>query len=221
MLTLEDEVDEAALLAASTFPIKPDDLIVKCKQVIKAQQDGLQDGSIDEDIYADDFRFCAPFVGGPTPAAPDDPMPGLDKAAYLSSLPQFNLLAAFPNMNNNYHFFRVDPFEPNRVWFQTRATATHTGPLMGSAPTGKKLELPPQAFSMTFNEQGQVTLFNVGYVIDRTVGNTGGLGGAFGFFWGTGNALPFPECRPFKGSVQLRGLGLLQKLLEKLPGRGD
>ena len=26
-----------------------------------------------------------------------------------------------------------------------------------------------------------MTLFNVGYVIDRTVGNTGGLGGAFGF----------------------------------------
>ena len=33
---------------------------------------------------------------------------------------------------------------------------------------------------MTFNEAGQVTLFNVGYVIDRTVGNTGGLGGACG-----------------------------------------
>lgn len=32
-----------------------------------------------------------------------------------------------------------------------------------------------------------MTLFNVGYVIDRTVGNTGGLGGAFGFFWATGN----------------------------------
>ena len=219
MITLDQEVDEAAMLAASTFPIKPDDLIVKCKQVIKAQQDGLQDGSIDEDIYADDFRFCAPFVGGPTPAAPDDPMPGLDKAAYLSSLRQFNLLAAFPNMNNNYHFFRVDPFEPNRVWFQTRVTATHTGELLGGAPTGKELVLPPQAFSMTFNEAGQLTLFNVGYVIDRTVGNTGGLGGAFGFFWGTGNPLPFPECQPFKGSLQLRGLGLLQKLLKLLPSK--
>ena len=44
---------------------------------------------------------------------------------------------------------------------------------MGNAPTGKKLELPPQAFSMIFNEQGQVKAFNVGYVMDRTVGNTG------------------------------------------------
>ena len=38
---------------------------------------------------------------------------------------------------------------------------------------------------------------------------SGGLGGAFGFFWATGNALPFPECEPFKGSIQLRGLGLM------------
>ena len=64
--------------AASTFPIKPDDLIDRCKEVILAQA-GIQDGSIDESIYADDFRFCAPFVGGPTNANPDDPLPGLTK----------------------------------------------------------------------------------------------------------------------------------------------
>ena len=33
---------------------------------------------------------------------------------------------------------------------------------------------------MTFNPEGQVTVFNDGNVIDRKVGNTGGLGGAFG-----------------------------------------
>ena len=204
------------MLAASTFPIKPDELIERCKSVILAQRD-IQDGSVDESIYADDFRFCAPFVGGPTPTAPGDRVPGLAKDEYLSALRSFDLLSAFPDMNNNYHRFYVDPFEPNRVWFQTRCFATHTGPLVGQPATGRKLELPPQAFSMTFNPDGQVTLFNVGYVIDRTVGNTGGLGGAFGFFWGTGNPLPFPECRPFKGSAQLRGLGLLQKVLKKLP----
>lgn len=218
MITLADEVDEAAMLAASTFPIKPDDLIDRCKSVILEQMK-IQDGSVDEGVYADDFRFCAPFVGGPTPAKPDDPMPGLSKPEYLNALRNFDLLQAFPDMNNNYHGFYVDPFEPNRVWFRTRVFATHTGPLLGGEPTGKKLELPPQSFSMTFNEAGQVTLFNVGYVIDRTVGNTGGLGGAFGFFWATGNALPFPECQPFQGSLQLRGLGLVQKLLKLLPGQ--
>ena len=137
----------------------------------------------------------------------------------VSALRGFDLLTAFPDMNNNYHRFYVDPFEPNRVWFQTRCFATHTGDLLGKPPTGKKLELPPQSFSMVFNEQGQVKVFNVGYVVDRTVGNTGGLGGAFGFFWATGNALPFPECEPFKGSWQLRGLGLLQKLQKLLPAK--
>lgn len=217
-ITLPDEVDEAALLAASTFPIKPGELIDRCKSVI-LEQAKIQDGSLDESIYADDFRFCAPFVGGKTNVLPDDPLPGLPKADYLAALRGFDLLAAFPNMKNNYHRFYVDPFEPNRVWFQTRTFATHTGTLMGGAATGKDLELPPQAFSMTFNEQGQLTLFNVGYVIDRTVGNTGGLGGAFGFFFGTGNALPFPECQPFKPSLKFRSLGVLQALLKKLPGR--
>lgn len=218
-ITLSDEVDEAALLAASDFPIAPADLIQKCKFVIQSQQTGLQDGSLDENLFADDFRFCAPFVGGRTQRpGMNDPLPGLPKGEYLKALKSFDLLSAFPDMQNNYHAFRVDPFEPERVWFQTRATATHTGSLMGQPPTGKKLELPPQAFSMTFNAAGQVTLFNVGNVIDRTVGNTGGLGGAFGFFYATGQPLPFPECQPFEPSPQFKFLGVLQGLL-KLVGQ--
>merc|ERR1712230_328993 len=105
---------------------------------------------------------------------------GFTKQEFLASLRSFDLLKAFPNLNNRYHAFRVDVFEPNRVWFQTRAKATHTGELMGASPTGKSLELPPEALSMTFNREGQVELFTVG------------LGGAFGYFWGTGNPLPFP-----------------------------
>ena len=110
--TLTCTEPHACCQAASTFPIKPDDLINRCKEVILSQR-GLQDGSIDESIYADDFRFCAPFVGGPTNAQPGDPLPGLPKAAYLNALRNFDLLAAFPDMNNNYHAFRVDPFETN------------------------------------------------------------------------------------------------------------
>lgn len=220
LLEVTDEygfVDEAATLKANRertgFPIAPDDLIKAAKDVIVKNQN-LQDPAIfDDSIYADDFRFVAPFVGGATPT--DGAKIGFTKDEFLSSLRSFDLLAAFPNLNNRYHAFRVDVFEPNRVWFQTRAKATHTGELMGSAATGKALELPPEALSMTFNAKGQVELFTVGYVIDRTSGNTGGLGGAFGYFWGTGNPLPFPECQPFKGSLQLRFLGALQKLLPK------
>ena len=53
--------------------------------------------------------------------------------------------------------------------------------------------MPPQANSLTFNEEGKVTQLTIGYVLDRRVGNTGGLGGAFGIFYGVGLALPFPE----------------------------
>jgi hypothetical protein len=49
---------------------------------------------------------------------------------------------------------------------------------------------------MTFNEQGKITKITVGVVMDRTLGNTGGLGGVFGLFHAIGNALPFPEAQP-------------------------
>ena len=50
------------------------------------------------------------------------------------------------------------------------------------------------------------------YVIDRRVGNTGGLGGAFAFFYGTGNPLPIPECQPYKPSKRFRLLNFVGKL---------
>ena len=164
-------VDEAATLQANRhrtgFPIPPDDLIARAKEVIVKNQN-LQDPSkFDDSIYAENFRFVAPFVGGATSTTGEKI--GFTKQEFLASLRSFDLLKAFPNLNNRYHAFRVDVFEPNRVWFQTRAKATHTGELMGAAPTGKSLELPPEALSMTFNEDGQVELFTVGYVIDRTV----------------------------------------------------
>jgi hypothetical protein len=36
----------------------------------------------------------------------------------------------------------------------------------------------PETLSYTFNEKGEVTSFTGGYVIDRRVGNTDGLGGS-------------------------------------------
>ena len=55
----------------------------KNAQVLVAQQKGIQDGTIDEDIYAEDFRFCAPFVGGATPRTARDREPGLTKKQYF------------------------------------------------------------------------------------------------------------------------------------------
>lgn len=56
---------------------------------------------------------------------------------------------------------------------------------------------------MDFTEAGLVKEFGF-YTVDRRQGNTGGLGGAFAFFYGAGRPLPFPEAKPFKRSKRFR-----------------
>jgi len=41
--------------------------------------------------------------------------------------------------------------------------------------------------------------------MDRTSGNTAGLGGLFGFLWFVGKAPPAPEYQPHSSMVQLGG----------------
>ena len=191
------EADEDALLAASTFPLAPDALIARCKEVLGPEIGvGTKDGGA---CLAEDFEFCAAVVGP------------IGKEAYLEALGTFQLEDAFPDLDPKYHLFRVDPFDEGRVWFHSRSSATHTEPLMGKPATGKKLELPPQCFHIDFTGEGLVKEIGF-YVIDRRVGNTGGLGGAFAFFYGTGNPLPIPECQPYKPSKRFRLLNFVGKL---------
>lgn len=51
----------------------------------------------------------------------------LDKKKYLAMLQFYNLRGAFPDLDQRAHDFRVDKFEPTRVWFTTRVTGTHKG----------------------------------------------------------------------------------------------
>ena len=70
---------------------------------------------------------------------------------FVKAVSGFNLKQAFPNMESHPYDWRVDKYEPNRVWFTVRNTATHTGPLtfFGATykPTGK-VENPPNAESL-------------------------------------------------------------------------
>ena len=67
---------------------------------------------------------------------------------------------------------------------------------------------------LTFNKEGKVTKFTIGYVrlvlavqtvtklrMDRMVGNTGGMGGFFGVLWRIGKGFPFPEGQPYTPST--------------------
>ena len=74
---------------------------------------------------------------------------------------------------------------------------------------------------MTFNEKGQVTKVTVGVVMDRTLGNTGGLGGVFGLFYAIGSPLPFPEAQPWKMSKRYKFFQFLGRLANRRRGSDD
>ena len=67
---------------------------------------------------------------------------------------------------------------------------------------------------MSFNEQGECTKLTIGVVMDRQLGNTGGLGGLFGILFAIGSPLPFPEAQPWKMSLRYR---IFNALGQKLP----
>lgn len=52
------EIDVTKTLQRSTFPLKPDQLVGKAKNVISQMF-----GTLDNDVLAEDFRFVAPVVG--------------------------------------------------------------------------------------------------------------------------------------------------------------
>jgi len=199
MPTLVGELDEEALFAASTFPISPMDLIARAKEVLNPGiKLGTEDGG---DCLADDFEFVAAVVGP------------IGKKEYIEALQSFRLEDNF-DITPNFYGFLVDPMQTNRVWFFNRQEALQKETFAGAQPTGEKLILPPQTYHIDFNEQGMMKEFGF-YTTDRRYGNTGGLGGAFGYFYGVGKPLPIPECQPYKQSKRFRLLNFLGRVGKK------
>jgi hypothetical protein len=57
---------------------------------------------------------------------------------YYDMIGGFQLQGMFPGFDQGlYHDFRVDPFEPSRVWFTAQFIATHSGAGPFGEPTGK------------------------------------------------------------------------------------
>lgn len=63
------------------------------------------------DNLAKDFQFSAPFVG---------PLPSEGFAKTMKTL---SLDDVFPDMSPRIYHMRVDPLQPNRVWFTTRCVS--------------------------------------------------------------------------------------------------
>jgi len=189
-------VDAEALLEGQGFPIKPEKLIEMATTFLTCDFEA-QGAFMSE---AGDFEFLGPVVGP------------LSKERYLSAIASFDVYSIFPDINPRYFGFTADPFDKGRVWAISRG--------IGSNPeSGKSFEAPPQAVSVTFNEAGKVTKFTIGHVMDKSVGNTGGLGGLFGPLYAIGKGLPFPEAQPWKASRRYRAFNFIGNLASKMKAK--
>ena len=163
----------------------------------------------DPAMLSKSFTFEGPVVG---------PLP---KEEFIKAIGSVDFNAAFPDFTSQFYGFHVDPFEGDRVWYTARGKGKNTGPLVPFVPeksgTGNMVVNPPQVCSITIDHSsGLITKYTIGYVVDRTVGNTGGLGGLYGILYALGRPLPFPEANPwqksFKYTLFQKIGGLLQKL---------
>lgn len=185
-------VDEDDMIKKRAFTIPPEKLIYLAKRFLVS---GGGFGG-DPNLLSEDFKFVGPVVGP------------LSKEGFLQAIGSVDIKKGFPDFDPQFHNFQVDPFEGNRVWYIARGRGTNTGPLppfaLEATGTGKSVVNPPQACSLSFNEKGLVTKYTIGYVIDRDVGNTGGLGGLYGILQAIGRPLPFPEAQPWQMSPQYK-----------------
>lgn len=145
-------------------------------------------GAADPELLAKDFKFVGPLVG---------PLP---RETFVKAFSSFNLRRAFPDIKNEAYDFRVDPYDPARVWFTVRSQGTFTGAFgegrNSLPPNGNKYRSGPEGISVTFNSQGQCVKLTVGVLMDPDDGDTGGLGGVFGVLFAVGTPLPPFVTRP-------------------------
>jgi len=201
-------LNEEEALAALNFPISEADLVVKAKEYLSAGQ-----GVERPELLDATFTFMGPVVGGSD---------GLGREAYLDAVGGFKIKDAFPDLNPRFHDFRADKLDGGRVWFTSVASGTGNGAgFLGNKPTGKSFRTPPQACSLKFNEEGKAVKYTIGHVMERSLGNTGGLGGIFGPAYAIGKALPFPEAQPYKPSKRYRLIQVIGNLAGKMKKRQE
>jgi len=197
--------EDADTTSLPQFTIPKTELLRRAAEILSPEVGiGTKDGGA---CLSPDFEFVAAVVGP------------IGREEYLSALGSFNLEDGF-DIIPNFYGMSVDPMQPNRVWFFNRVTATHTGTFMGAEPSGKEIVYPPQVHHLDFDEDGKVREYGF-YTADRRQGNTGGLGGAFGFMWAVGKPLPIPECQPYKKSFRFRMLSFVGGFLQKLQKKED
>jgi len=163
----------------------------------------------DADLLSENFVFEAPVVGP------------FGKEQFLDATGRVDFELGFPDWKGEFYNFQVDVFEPNKVWYMAKGEGTNSGPFPTKdlPATYKKVVNPPQICSLTVDpDTGLIARYTIGYVADRSAGNTGGLGGLYGILYAIGRPLPFPEALPWKPSFPYIAFQKIGGLLNKLQG---
>jgi len=216
--TSDDDNDDEAVLSLPMFINEPEQLdkrpesaLSTDKMILIAKRFLASSGGLGGDpaMLSSSFTFEGPVVGP------------LQKDEFVKAIGSVDFSAAFPDFKSEFYGFHVDPFEGDRVWYTARGKGKNTGPLVPFVPeksgTGKTVVNPPQVCSLTIDHStGLISRYTIGYVIDRTVGNTGGMGGLYGILYALGRPLPFPEANPWRKSFQYDLFQKIGGILQKL-----
>jgi hypothetical protein len=126
--------------------------------------------AVDADALDEAFVFRAPSIGP------------LNKPDYINTMTNLQTYVGYPDISPNAFGFTVDPDEPLKCIFWTRASGTFSSPwnpfgakLDGIAtiqPNNKRAQLPTECYSITFEPSGKVKFLTAGYVVNRFEGNS-------------------------------------------------
>jgi hypothetical protein len=118
-------------------------MIQLAKGIIAAQM-----ASADPDLLGTSFSYCGAREGP------------LNKDRFLEKIAPKMFGGADPDLSH----FRVDPYDPYRVWVDVRAR--------GTLPEGGFFETPPQAMSFTFDDDGFCSRITGDAVMDPSIGKS-------------------------------------------------
>ncbi len=146
--------------------------------------------NIEEERYDSRYIFRGPVVG---PITRDD---------LCSTIRNFHLADAFPDLDRQAFGHCVDPENPYRVLYFERWKATNTGSLRlaGSLtsmpPSNRRAITPAFPFSATWTPSGQLIYESLSQAVDRFEGNTKGRVAVFGLLQSAGLPLPSDSQLP-------------------------
>ena len=171
MKPLEDKRDEDD----GYLPPFPGSVMIQLAKGVTASYFGIDD----PDLLSNSFSYIEPLMGP------------LNKEQYVDLFSTtYNVRDGIPNIDYQFQNYRVDPYNPYRVWVDTRARGLRIGDI-GTSKLPKNVpsamyEAPPETMSFTFDNDGFCMRITGAAVLDPLLGNTGGLGGVYGALYSTG-----------------------------------